>query len=66
MVNGVTRIGIAERVGEIEEARQEERGRGEWQKIKPRRNGRPWLGSRMHRVLDRWNRETGRAKKGVE
>lgn len=49
MVNGVTRIGIAERVGEIQEAREEERG---WQKIKPRRNGRPWLGSRMHRVLD--------------
>lgn len=28
MVNRVTRTGIAERVGEIEEARQEERGGG--------------------------------------
>lgn len=59
-MNGVTRPGIAERVDEIEDG--EERG---WQKIKPRRNGRPWLGSRMHRALDRWKRETGRAKKGV-
>lgn len=66
MVNGVTRIRIAERVGEIEEAKGKGWGGGEWQKIKPRRNGRPWLGSRMHRVLDRWKRETGRAKKGVE
>lgn len=64
MVNGVTRTRIAERVGEIEARRGWGREGGSKRSNHDEMADRGW-GPVCTRALDRWKRETGRAKKGV-